>query len=137
MTHEHANKTCQSHVVALRDGRDIKTRATVEGGPRKGHLYKPLPREFRRDGFTYRQIAREGDAAIYEQRWSGCGNPSVCYEVIRIRRREAFQIEGRFVEPAEVYPNPEAWGTDGFTLTDKDAAFTKLNLCCDKQAVEK
>jgi hypothetical protein len=39
---------------------------------------------------------------------------------------EAFQIEGRFVEPAEVYPNPEAWGFDGFTLTDKDVAFAKL-----------
>jgi hypothetical protein len=114
-----------------------KTRATAEGGSKKDRSYKPLPTRFQRDGFDYRQIAREGDCAIYEQRWSGCRNPSVCYEVIRIRRREAFQIEGRFVEPAEVYPNPEAWGVDGFTLTDRDAAFTKLNLCCDKQAVEK
>ena len=46
--------------------------------------------------------------------------------MIRIRRREGFQIDGRFVEPAEVYPNSEAWGTDGFTLTDRDAAFAKL-----------
>ena len=45
---------------------------------------------------TYRQIAREGDAAIYEQTSSGWCNPSVCYEVIRIRRREGFQIGGRF-----------------------------------------
>ena len=43
-----------------------KTRATAEGGTKKGH-YKPLPKEFRRDGFNYRQIAREGNAAIYEQ----------------------------------------------------------------------
>jgi len=103
-----------------------KTRATAEGGSKKGRSYKPLPKEFRRGGFEYRQIYRDGDAAIYEQTWSGCRNPSVCYEVIRIRRREAFQIEGRFVEPAEVYPNSEAWGVDGFTLTDKDVAFAKL-----------
>ena len=103
-----------------------KTRATAEAWSNKGHSYKPLPTRFRRAGFDYRQIARENDAAIYEQRWSGCRNPSVCYEVIRIRRREAFQIEGRFVEPAELYPNSEAWGVDGFTLTDKDAAFAKL-----------
>ena len=103
-----------------------KTRATTEARSKEGRFYKPLPKEFRHDGFTYRQITREGDAAIYEQRWTGCAEPSVCYEVIRIRRREGFQIDGRFVEPAEVYPNSEAWGVDGFTLTDRDAAFAKL-----------
>jgi hypothetical protein len=110
-----------------------KTRATAEAWSKKGHSYKPLPIRFRRDGFDYRQIAREGDAAIYEQRWSGPSNASVCYEVIRIRRREGFQIDGRFVEPAEVYPNSEAWGVDGFTLTDKDAAFAKLKEVANAQ----
>jgi hypothetical protein len=52
--------------------------------------------------------------------------PSVSYEVVRIRRREGFRIDGRFVEPAEVYPNSDVWGVDGFTLTDQDAAFAKL-----------
>jgi hypothetical protein len=107
-------------------GWDIKTRATAEAWGKKRHSCKPLPTRFRRDGFDYRQIAREGDAAIYEQTWSGCAEPSVCYEVIRIRRREGFQIDGRVVEPAEVYPRSGAWGVDGFTLTDKDAAFAKL-----------
>jgi hypothetical protein len=105
---------------------DIKTRTTAGAWSKKGHSYKPLPIRFRRDGFTYRQIARERDAAIYEQTWSGCPNPSISYEVIRVRRREGFQIDGRFIEPAEVYPNSDAWGVDGFTLTDKDAAFAKL-----------
>src|SRR5205823_2431390 len=104
-----------------------KMRATAEGGVNKRHSYKPLPKEFRRGRFTYKQIARERNAAIYEQTWNGCRNPSVSYEIIRIRRRDGFQIGGRFVEPAEVYPNSEAWGTDGFTLTDKDAAFAKLS----------
>src|SRR5213079_2866689 len=103
----------------------VKTHASAKGGSEKSH-YKPLPKEFRRDGFDYRQIAREGNAAVYEQTWIGCRNPSPCYEVIRIRRRDGFQIGGRLVEPAEVYPNSEAWGVDGFTLTDKEAAFLKL-----------
>lgn len=30
------------------------------------------------------------------------------------------------VEPAEVYPNSDAWGVDAFTFTDKEAAFAKL-----------
>src|SRR5262249_40634097 len=102
-----------------------KTRITAEARTKKGQFYKPLPKEFSHDGFQYRQIACDGDAAIYEQRCSTSAEPSVSYDVIRIRRREGFQIGGRFVEPAEVYPNAEAWGVDGFTLTDKDAAFAK------------
>jgi hypothetical protein len=101
-------------------------RARAEAGSKKQSFYRPLPTQFRRDGFSYQQIAREGDAAIYEQTWSGCLNPNVCYEVIRIRRREGFEIDGRFVEPAEVYPHSDAWGVDGFTLKDKNAAFAKL-----------
>ena len=115
-----------SVAVGVLPGWAQKTRATTEARSKEGRFYKPLPKEFRRGGFTYRQIAREGDTAIYEQRWTGCAEPSVCYEVIRIRRREGFQIDGRFVEPAELYPNSEAWGTDGFALTDRDAAFAKL-----------
>jgi hypothetical protein len=103
-----------------------KTRATAKGGDKKCHSYKPLPKEFRRDGFDYRQIAREGNAAIYEQHWTGCAEPSVCYEVIRVRHREGFQIGGRFVPPAEVYPRSEQWGELGWTFCNKNAAFTKL-----------
>jgi hypothetical protein len=105
---------------------DIKTRATAEAWSKKRDSCKPLPTRFRRDGFEYREIAREGDAAIYEQTWSGCSDPSVCYEVIRIRRRDGFQIGDRFVEPAEMYPNSDAWGVDGFTFTEKDASFAKM-----------
>src|SRR5262245_42684321 len=118
------NMHCRLPTPPLR----LKTIFTAEGGCKKGHFYKPLPIRVRRNGFDYRQIAREGDAALYEQRWNGCAERSVCYEVIRIKRRDGFQIGGRFVEPAEVYPNSEAWGVNGFTLADRDAAFVKLSL---------
>src|SRR6266480_4073790 len=85
-----------------------KTRATAEAWDTERHFYKPLAAAFRHDGFEYQQIARERDAAIYEQRWGGCADPSVCYEVIRIRRRDGFQIGARLVEAAEVYPTAEA-----------------------------
>jgi hypothetical protein len=103
-----------------------KTRASAQAWDNKGHSYRPLPKQFRRDGFTYRQVAREGNTAIYEQTWNGCNNSSVCWEVIRVRRRAGFTIGDRFIEPAETYPKSEAWGIDGFTLTNKDAAFAKL-----------
>ena len=96
-------KTNNSVLPLPQDAQGIKTRATAEAWGKKRHSYKALPKEFRRDEFDYRQIAREGDAAIYEQTWTRCSDPSVCYEVVRIRRREGFQINGRFVEPAEFY----------------------------------
>jgi len=103
-----------------------KTRAAAEAGTRKGQFYKRLLKEFRHHGFSYRQIAREGDAAIYEQTWNGCSNPTVCYELIRVRRRQGFQIGQRFVQAAEVYPNSEAWGVDGFTFTNRNKAWSKF-----------
>lgn len=108
-----------------------KTRATAEGGSKKGQFHRPLPKEFRRGGFQYRQIARERNAAIYEQAWLGCAEPSPSYEVVRIRHREAFQIGNRFVKAAEVYPNSEAWGVNGFTFTNRNktwAKFLRLSL---------
>ena len=103
-----------------------KTCARAEAGGKKRHFYKPLPKEFRKNGFNYRQFMRDGDAAIYERTWNGCPNPSISYEVIRVRYRDGFHISGRFVEPAAVYPNSEAWGADGWTLLTLDAAFGKL-----------
>jgi hypothetical protein len=111
-----------------------KTSATAEAWGKERHFYKPLPTQFRRDRFEYRQIARERDAAIYEQRWDGCADASVCYEVIRIRRREGFQIGARLIEAAEVYPNSEAWGVDGFTVQDKETAFRKLRQIGSQKA---
>jgi hypothetical protein len=102
-----------------------KTSARAEAGSKKRHSHKPLPEEFRRGRFIYRQIYREGDVAIYRQTLKG-NEHSAAFEVIRIRRRDGFQIGGRFVPPAEVYPNSEAWGTDGFTVGDTDTAFAKL-----------
>jgi len=104
----------------------ITTIPTARAGGKKQHFYKLLPRQFRRDGFNYQQIAREENAAIYEQRWNGRSNPCVSYEVIRIRRREGFQIGNRFIPPAEVYPRSERWGESGWTFCNKDAAFAAL-----------
>jgi hypothetical protein len=103
-----------------------KTRARAEARNSKGHFYKPLPTRIRRNGFDYCQIAREGDAAIYEQTWRGRADPSPCYEVIRIKRRAGFVVDGRVVEPAEVYPPTERWGADGLTFINRDKASSKF-----------
>jgi hypothetical protein len=103
-----------------------KTRSSALPVSKKQHSYRPLATKFRHGGFNFRQIVREGDVAIFEQTWSGCPDPSVCYEVVRIRRHDGFEIAGKRIEPAEFYPKSESWGVDGFTLTDRDRAFAKL-----------
>jgi hypothetical protein len=103
-----------------------KTRATATAWYKKGRFYKPLAKKFRRDGFVHREVLRQKNAAVYEKRWTGCAEPSVCYETIRVKRREGFWIEDRFVVPSEVYPRSEQWGALGWTFCDKDAAFAKL-----------
>jgi hypothetical protein len=112
-----------------------KTSATAEGGSKKGHFNKLLAKEFRRGGFQYRQIARRGNTAIYEQVWFGCAESSLSYEVVRIRRRDGFQIGNRFVKAAEIYPNSEAWGVNGFTFTNRNKAWGKfLRLSLEEPA---
>ena len=126
MTTPSRQKRGRAFVGDLRPPPPDKAPATAEARTKERHSYKPLRKEFQRAGFNYRQIAREGDVALYEQRWTGCPEAAVCFEIIRVRRREGFQIGGRSVEASEVYPNSEAWGVDGFTISDKDAAFQKL-----------
>ena len=126
MTTPSRQKHARSFVGGLIPPSSRKTSARAEARTKERHSYKPLRKEFRRQGFNYRQIAREGDIALYEQRWTGCPDAAVCFEVIRVRQREGFQIDGRFVEPAEVYPASELWGVDGFTLTDRNKAWDKF-----------
>jgi hypothetical protein len=107
-----------------RGGPAVKTRPVEDCSARKGH-YKPIATFFKHGGFNYRQIAREGDVAIYEQRWLDSEN--VCYEVVRIRQHEATTFPSGESSPArEAYPTSATWGVDGFTLTDKDTAYAKL-----------
>jgi hypothetical protein len=119
-------KQCPAVIGGLMQQTVPKRRATAEAWSKKRQFYKPLLKEFRRDGFQYRQVAREGDIAIYEKVWTGRAEPSRSYELIRIRRRDGFQIGSRLIEPAEVYPASELWGGDGFTFTDCTKAWAKF-----------
>lgn len=85
--------------------------------------YKSLPLEFTKWGFTFKQIAREGDIACYKQ----TKGEQVSYEVIRIRRHDGYTIAGNEIAPSEIYPSNEKWGDDGFTLTTKESAYKKMD----------
>ncbi len=103
----------------------IKRPPSAEGGDKNGHFYRPLATRFRHDGFDFDQILREGDFAIFGQSKAG---RVMAYEVVHIRRHEGFAISGRQVEPAEFYPRSEDWGSYGWSLPTREAAFAKLNM---------
>lgn len=77
--------------------------------------HEPLKKEFTKWQFTFREIKREGDVAIYEQTKTSTGE-FCSYEVIKINKHDGYEIAGNKIEPAEMYPSNELWGTYGFTL---------------------
>jgi hypothetical protein len=103
----------------------------ASSGQQKRPVWRPLQIDFRKDGLDYRQVAREGQVAIYELTWQGNTN-AAAYEVVRIRAHDGFTVGGKVIEPAELYPRSESWGIDGFTFSDRAAADEKLRALCSK-----
>lgn len=77
--------------------------------------HKPLEKEFTKWQFTFREIKREKDIAIYEQTRTSDGE-FCSYEVIKVRTHDGYEIADNKIDPAEMYPSNELWGTYGFTL---------------------
>lgn len=86
---------------------------------------KLLDNQIKYKGFILTQISRDGNIAVYSQVWTGCKNPSVAYEVIRVQSHNGREIQGKVYPPAEYYPSSESWGQKGWTYTDKDSALRK------------
>lgn len=83
----------------------------------------PLPTTFRKSGWDYKVISRDGDIAVLEQ--SKPGNDTKFFETVHVLRHNGYEIAGNKVAPAEHLPSSEQWGTLGFTYRDKESAFRK------------
>lgn len=85
--------------------------------------HKPVPQVFNKKGYTYRQIKREGNKAIYEQ----TRGDFTCYEVVKIGKHNGYTMGGAYIEPSETYPGSSLWGILGWTCTDLDRATQRYN----------
>ncbi len=89
---------------------------------------QPIATEFQDATFTYTQVERQGDIAIFAQQHKHGGAP--CYEVVRIRvSPEHTWPNGKVSPERETYPNSKSWGTDGwtcFTLAEAQAKVAEL-----------
>jgi len=90
-----------------------------------GIEYKVIPAEFKKKGFTYKQVRREGMKAIFEQ--TRAGSDMHNFEVVKLGRHNGYVMGGVTIEPAETYPGASLWGITGWTCSDLDAANKRYN----------
>lgn len=86
----------------------------------------PLPTTFTRSGWTFTQLARVGDVALFRKSKQGFGYPIVSFEVIKVQKREAWSMGDQTFPAKEGYPSDEQWGTAGWTCLNLEAANKKL-----------
>jgi hypothetical protein len=90
---------------------------------------KVLEKKFTNKNFSYKQIVREGNVAIYEQKLIDTEPTSSRYEVIVIRSHNGYEINGNKIAPSEMYPSANQWGQLGWTcvnLPDAQKRFKKV-----------
>ena len=87
--------------------------------------YKTIPSVFKKKGFTYTQLKREGNRAIFQQTREGSSLNN--YEVVKIGRHNGYVMGGMSIEPAETYPGSSLWGITGWTCTSIDDAMRRYN----------
>jgi hypothetical protein len=87
-------------------------------------MYRKLDTTFTHDGFSYKQLSRTGNVAIYEQSKTYMKMP--IYEVVVIRQMRG-RTSGLFkIVPHEKYPSNEEWGKYGWTLPTLEGAKEKM-----------
>ncbi len=84
----------------------------------------PLSAHFSKNGFTFEQIRRSGNCAVY---WKHKPSGARTFEVIRIQSHNGHTFpNGTVAPPSEFYPSSEELGTYGFTCATIEMAEAKL-----------
>jgi hypothetical protein len=87
--------------------------------------YKTIPTQFKKKGFTYTQLKREGKRAIFQQ--TRAGSVVNNYEVVKIGRHNGYVMGGSSIEPAETYPGSSLWGITAWTCSSIESAMQRYD----------
>jgi len=90
-----------------------------------GTEYKTIPQQFKKKGFIYTQLKREGARAIFQQTRAGSSLNN--YEVVKIGKHNGYVMGGMCIAPAETYPGSSLWGITGWTCTSIEDAMRRYN----------
>lgn len=85
---------------------------------------KKLAKQFTSKGFTYTEVTRVGNKAIYKQ--SKDDQSSTSFEVVKIGKHNGYELNGVKIAAAETYPSTSLWGVQGWTYRDLDDAKKKF-----------
>ena len=83
----------------------------------------PLPSKYKKWGYTFEKIKREGDVAIYSQSISG---KVVAYEVFIVQKKKAIKVEDHIIQAREAAPPASKWGELGHTCKTLERAETRF-----------
>jgi hypothetical protein len=86
---------------------------------------KKIPTTFRKHGFNFKLLMREGDIALFRKTKLGLKFES--FEVVVIQRHGTFTVEGKQVAAGEHLPYSEQWGDAGWTYSDRLSAERKFH----------
>lgn len=78
---------------------------------------KVLETEITKSGFTYRQIRRQGNVAIYSQHLKGRSGKPLAYEVVVIKQHGEYTLGGVVIPAGESYPGNELFGKLGWSYS--------------------
>lgn len=87
---------------------------------------KPIPKTFRKGGFDYKQVFRDGPWCIYRQTKEGTGIEQ--FEVVKLKLLPGgcHWMTGQELKPRESYPSLAEWGIRGWTCETLEAAHALL-----------
>jgi hypothetical protein len=86
---------------------------------------KEIPTIFRKNGFDFKLLMREGDIGLFRKAKLGLRFES--FEVVIIQRHGTFITKGKLIPAAEHLPSSEQWGVKGWTYSDRPSADRKFN----------
>jgi hypothetical protein len=87
--------------------------------------YKTIPTTFKKKGFVYTQLKRDGKKAIFVQ--TRMGSSLNNYEVVKIGKHNGYVMGGVTIAPAETYPGSSLWGITAWTCTNIHDAETRYS----------
>ena len=89
---------------------------------------KKLPTHFRSDDFDFRQIAREGDVALFRKTKQYPSLLLETFEVVIVRKMDDhIGPRGEMISAGEHMPRSEQWGTHGWSLQTLKRAWEKFH----------
>ena len=87
--------------------------------------YKTIPAQFKKKGFVYTQLKREGNKAIFQQTRADSALNN--YEVVKIGRHNGYVMGGSHIEPSETYPGSSLWGITAWTCCSIEDAMRRYD----------